>query len=32
MDGLWWIIPMFSRRALLHEAEMKGANIPVKYS
>ncbi len=23
-------IPMFSRRAFLHEAEMKGANIPVK--
>lgn len=23
-------IPLFSRRALMHEAEMKGANIPVK--
>jgi hypothetical protein len=23
-------LPMFSRRAFLHEAEMKGANIPVK--
>src|ERR1017187_3267726 len=30
-DGRFIVdIPMFSRRAFLHEAEMKGANIPVK--
>jgi hypothetical protein len=30
-DGRFVVdIPMFSRRAFLHEAEMKGANIPVK--
>jgi hypothetical protein len=30
-DGRFVVdIPMFSRRAFLHEAEMKGANIPLK--
>ena len=30
-DGRFIVdIPMYSRRAFLHEAEMKGANIPVK--
>ncbi len=30
-DGRFMVdIPMFSRRAFLHEAEMKGANIPVQ--
>ena len=32
-DGRFMVdIPMFSRRAFLHEAEMKGANIPLKIS
>lgn len=30
-DGRFVVdVPMFSRRAFMHEAEMKGANIPVK--